>query len=323
MVQSHAHDEPAQVKGEPEDSQDRLCAQDTLANALSIFVNDHGTAEQIYRDKHAVELRLHGPQHRRTLTSLCNLALVAERQGKLDAAIATMRTAVFGLEKAHGNGHELAAKARGILGAFLAARGEGGESTALLSTAAAAAKLEHGVDSGTHQALVGDLSRALLAQQNFSVLLPLIMDSLPRCLRVFGAEHRHTANVVLLFRSTCNALIAAGRWAEAETLLRGVYTRQRDVLGLDHADTTATMALLLQVTQKNMRRSLVASMAPAAAALLVVYIVATMALPLMATNVAFYDQLRSMLAAGASVDTSGHLHYSLTDIVAVCYRWLG
>jgi tetratricopeptide (TPR) repeat protein len=184
----------------------------------------------------ARELRVKvlGPDHPDTLSTLHNLALVRWKQEKLDEAFKLGRLALEARRRVLGLEHEDSLWTQLNLGMFVADQGRLDEAQRLLG---------HGVEAcmqtlgPNHQhTLYGQMGLGFVLRWNGRApeAVALHRDTLARRWRVLGPDHPDTLRSI---GDLAGSLADLGELQEAEALHRECLMARREILGPDHLET--------------------------------------------------------------------------------------
>ena len=121
----------ARLQGRPAEDDDRLCAQNNLANAY-MQAGRYAEAEALYRDILAIDRRVHGPNHENTLVTAGNLGNALLDQGKHSDAEAVLRDTLERQREVLGAEHESTLRTASSLATALQNQGKYAEAEPVL-----------------------------------------------------------------------------------------------------------------------------------------------------------------------------------------------
>ena len=211
--------------------------QAAVRNTLGMtywYLGQYEVANPYLEKAHSLRLKVLGPEHPDTLTSLHNLAMQRWKQGKLKDAVAMLRPALDGRRRVIGPKHEDTLFTQLNLGLFLVEQSQFDEAEVLLRQAIESCKRTLGPDH--HHTLYGQNDLALLLSYRGQQEEALALDraTLDGRRRSLGSDHPDT------LRSMGNLaydLDKAGELREAEALDRQTLEARRRVLGDEHDET--------------------------------------------------------------------------------------
>ena len=230
----------AKLQRRPAKDYDRLCAQDTLANAYK-QAGRFAEAEALYRDILAINRPVHG------LVAAANLGSALLGQGKHSDAEAVFRDTLARQRDVLGAEHKSTLLTAGSLASALTSQGKYAEAEPVLrdtlaiqqrvlgrghdSTLTAATNLAVLLNNTDQSAEAEVLGRSAMAQAN----------------RTLGPDHPKSLEIARVLAST---LGNQGHVAEADALFSATLATQQRVLGLGHPHTQHTAQALRGFQQR-------------------------------------------------------------------------
>jgi tetratricopeptide (TPR) repeat protein len=208
----------------PDENGRRLDAAINLADAKG----KHGEAATIYREKLAVQQRVLGADHPRTLNTANNLAGALYAQGKYSEAATMIRETFAVKQRVLGADHPSTLRTATNLADALRAQGNYGEAETMYRETLA---IEQRVLGSEHPSTLTTASNLALTLHYQAFILTKIQQ------RVLGSEHPDTLATA---NNLAVALRAQGKYSEAETMYCETLAVQRRVLGPEHPSTLNT-----------------------------------------------------------------------------------
>ncbi len=184
----------------------------------------------------AVEIRRAGlgDTHPDQLSSINNLALLLQDQGKLAEAAPLFREALAGRRAKLGDQHPSTLTSINNFASLLQAHGTFAEAEPLLREALAGRRAKLGDEHPSTLTAINNLASLLYTQGNLAEAEPLLREALAGCRAKLGDEHPSTLTSI---NNLALLLQAQGKFAEAEPLLREALAGRRAKLGDEHPDT--------------------------------------------------------------------------------------
>jgi tetratricopeptide (TPR) repeat protein len=208
------------------------------ASVLGTFLQgklaEYRAAEPLYRRALEIQEQILGPEHPDTATSLNNLAILLDAQGKLAAAEPLYRRTLEIQEKVLGPEHPDTATSLNELASLLQAQGKLVEAEPLYRRALEIQEKVLGPEHPDTAHSLNDLASLLYAQSKLAEAEPLLRRALEIQEKVLGPEHPDTAAGL---NNLAALLQAQGKLAEVEPLFRRALEIQEKVLGPEHPIT--------------------------------------------------------------------------------------
>jgi serine/threonine-protein kinase len=213
---------------------DRL-ETDVSAGFLARLHDTHGDfarAEALYRWQQGFETRRVGYDHRYTLITRNNLAVALTNEGKLADAEHEARLVARAAPRAYGAAHPFVAASRHTLAGALADQGRLPEAEALERSALAGTRAAYGERHPSVGVIEAALADVLAHEGRLAEADSLFRDALARLGGEKARNPRHTS----ASGRYGELLLARGRPAQAEPLLRGALALRRTQVRPDHFD---------------------------------------------------------------------------------------
>ena len=224
----------------PAQNQDRLAAQNQLANAYNQVGRD-AEAEVLYRDILAIAWRVCGPNHTNTLLTAGNVGRALLRQGKSSEAEVLLRDTLERQREVQGAEHESALRTASNLTIALQSQGKYAEAEPVLRHTLAIQQRVLG--NGHIDTLDTASSLALLLNntRQYAEAEALGRSALAQTNRTLGPDHPDSLETARMLAFT---LGKQGQTAEAKALLSATLATQQRVLGPEHPNTQNTARAL-------------------------------------------------------------------------------
>ena len=198
----------------------------------------------------ALRRRALGEEHRHTIQSLIDYAVVLQSLGRADEAEPLMREALERSRRALGGDHEHTQTSINNLGALLGVQGRLAEAEPLMREALDLRRRALGDDHPSTLNTMDNVGNLLRAQAKLTEAETLFRESNERHRRVLGEDDPST---LISMNSMGAVLYSQGKLEAAEAAWREVAQRSRRVLGDDHPETLKSinnLALALEGQNK-------------------------------------------------------------------------
>ena len=235
----------ARLHGRPAEDDNRLRAQNNLANAYA-QAGRLAEAEPLFRDLLATQRRVAGPNHANTLRVAGNLGSFFLNQGKDSAAEAVHRDTLGRQRATLGPEHQNTLLTAGNVAVALQNQGKFAEAEPLLRDTLAIKQRVLGAEHLDTLLTAVNLARVLTSTGEHAAAVELSRDTLAQAQRTLGPDHPQSLNIVF---SLATALGNQGQAAEAVALLTTTLATQQRVLGPRHQDTQQTAQILQHFQQ--------------------------------------------------------------------------
>ena len=226
----------AQLKGRPAEDNDRLGAQNNLANAYA-QAGRLAEAEPLFQDLLATHRRVDGPNQANTLLVAGNLASVLSEQGKHSAAEAVFRDTLERQRAALGPDHENTLRTAGNLALALQSQSKFSEAEPLVRDTLVIQQRVLGEERLDTIRTAGTLAALLTNTGQHAAAEELGRDTLAQAQRTLGPDHPTSLNIA---NTLATALAIQGQTADAVALFTGTLAMQQRVLGPGHPKTQHT-----------------------------------------------------------------------------------
>jgi non-specific serine/threonine protein kinase/serine/threonine-protein kinase len=188
--------------------------------------------------------RLNGPDDRRTLESMTQLAWVLDREGRDPEAESLGRRALAAERRILGPKDPLTLETMDDMDVILSNLGHYDEAAGVGKEAVEFASLALGPEHAQTLRAMNHLGGTLLDEGRYSDSEKIFRQLVETDRRVLGEEHPQTLQSLTML---ANAASGEGRLAEAERLYRQALDGERHALGSEHALTALTMETLAEV----------------------------------------------------------------------------
>jgi tetratricopeptide (TPR) repeat protein len=207
-------------------------------------------AEKLRAQVMTIRIRVLGPKHVQTLSSMINLASIFWAQGRLDKAEEIQMQVVEISKKVLGREHPDTLASMGNLASTLWAQQRLKEAEEIQMQVVETSKKVFGQEHPDTLASMGNLASTLRAQQRLKEAEEIQMQVVETSKKVFGQEHPDT---LASMRNLASTLRAQQRLKKAEEIQMQVVETSQKVLGQEHPDTLAYMnnlAFILRAQQR-------------------------------------------------------------------------
>ena len=225
---------------------------DLLLSVADLFAEQgkNDEAETLYREALDGRRREFGDAHSKTISTMCNLAIVLKGQGKYDEAEKLYRKALEGKLKSVGDGHPDTLGPKNNLALLLSKQGKHDEAERLLREALEGRQREQGDAHPDTLGTMGNLGVVLYDQRKYDEAERLHREALKGKRRWLG--HLNPATL-LSAMSLALVVKKLGKNDEAEKLYHEALEGRRRVLGNHHPDTLHSMESLAHVLNAKKR----------------------------------------------------------------------
>ena len=179
-----------------------------------------------------------GDDHRETIGSLSNYALVLKGLGRVAEAEPVYELALKRSTSVLGADHPDTIVVQSHYAQLLLSLGRAAEAAAIYEKTLEHYRRNSGADHPEAIRALNDYAIALKALDRTAQAEPMYKEALERCRRVYGEDHPRTISSLNNYAAMLRSL---GRLAEAEPLFKEALERSNRVLGQDHPDTTTSL----------------------------------------------------------------------------------
>ena len=233
----------ARLQGRPADDNDRLSAQDNLADSY-LQAGRVTEAEPLYLDVLAMRRRLHGPNHTTTLTSAAKLGDALVYQNKQSEAERVYRDTLERQQESLGPEHKDTLHTAGGLAGALQNQYKYAEAEPVLRDTLSIQQRVLG-DGNIHTLHTAySLAMLLTNTGQQTEAEETSRGALAQAKRTLGPEHPHSLRLAY---TLANAL---GQTVEAKALFTDALFMQQHVLGTEHPETQVTAHKLQRFHQR-------------------------------------------------------------------------
>ena len=230
----------SRLQRRPAEDDDRLAAQNSLANAYT-QAGRYAEAEALYHSILAVRRRVHGPNDENTLSTAGNLGTVLLNQGKDSDAEAVLSDVLERQRGVLGAEQESTLHTAGLFAKALQKQGKYAEAEpALRDTLATQQRVLGKGHIGTLETAI-NLAVLLNNTRQHAEAEALGRSTLAQTNRTLGPDHPDSLETTLMLAIT---LGMQGQTAEAKALLSATLATQQRVLGPEHPNTQNTARAL-------------------------------------------------------------------------------
>ncbi|MBX3376190.1 MAG: serine/threonine protein kinase [Phycisphaeraceae bacterium] len=195
----------------------------------------------------ATRRRVLGNEHRDTLTSMSEMGLLLQHQGRLAEAEPFRREALDTYRRVLGEEHRDTVVAIISMGSLLEAQGKLAEAEPFYREALEKSRRLLGEEHPNTLMVTNNLGTFLQAAGKFAEAEPYLRDALNKGRRTLGENHPGT---LTLTNNLSAVLKAQGKLDEAEPYCREVLDKRRRVLGEDHPGTLVSITHLGSLLQE-------------------------------------------------------------------------
>ena len=231
------------------DLKDQPDVEAELRNTLGEVYRELGEYEKagaMHREALAMRRKLLGNEHPDVATSLHNMALVLDYQGKLAEAETMHREALAMRRKLLGNEHPDVATSLNNLADVVQRQGKLAEAETLHREALAMRRKLLGNEHTDVAESLNDLAVVLNSQGKLAEAETMLREALAMERKLLGNEHQDVAESL---NDLAIVLQAQGKLAEAETMHREALAMTRKLLGNEHPDVETVFSNLVGVFQ--------------------------------------------------------------------------
>jgi serine/threonine protein kinase len=182
--------------------------------------------------------RILGEEHPDTITSISNMGVLLDRQGKLAEAEPYLSEALEKRRRVLGEEHPDTLISIINMGLLLQAQGKLAEAEPICRDALEKRRRVLGEEHPDTLISINNMGLLLHAQGKFAEAEPYYRDALEKSRRVLGEEHPDT---LISINNMGGLLDSQGKLAEAEPYLRDALEKSRRVLGEEHPDTITSI----------------------------------------------------------------------------------
>ena len=236
----------ARLQRRPVEDGDRLCAQNTLANAYT-QAGRFAQAETLYRDLLAIVRRVHGSNNMNTLTTAGNLGTVLLNQGKHSDAEVVLRDTLQRQQGVLGAEHESTLITASKLATALFNQGKCDEAEPVLRDTLAIQQRVLGKGHLVALQTATTLALLLSSTGQYAEAEALARSALAQANRTLGPDHPDSLETARILAFT---LGEQGQAVEAEALFTATLATQQRMLGPGHPSTQKTAQALRNFQQR-------------------------------------------------------------------------
>jgi tetratricopeptide (TPR) repeat protein len=237
LLALHPHLRAVTEAAQPRGDGQTACLDTALGNTLCLL-GDYAGAQPAYQRALTITEQVLGPDHPDTATSLNNLALLYEAQGRYGEAEPLYQRALALSERLLGPEHPNVATNLHNLAGLYRAQGRYGEAEPLYQRALTLYEQALGPEHPDVATSLHDLAGLYRAQGRYGEAEPLYQRALTLSERLLGPEH---PNVATSLNSLALLYGAQGRYGEAEPLYQRALTLYEQALGPEHPDVATNL----------------------------------------------------------------------------------
>jgi serine/threonine protein kinase/tetratricopeptide (TPR) repeat protein len=213
----------------------------SIMGNVYLELGQNAKAEEMQRNGLAIAKELHGNEHPDVATSLNDLSMVLEHEGKLGEAEPMQREALAMRKKLLGKEHLEVANSLSNLGLVLRSEGKLPEAEAMEREALAMDKRLLGNEHPDVATVLHNLACVLLDQDKLAEAEAKEREALAVGKKLLGNEHPNIANSL---NTLTLVLEHEGKLVEAEALQRQALAMKKKLLGNEHPEVATTLGNL-------------------------------------------------------------------------------
>jgi len=221
---------------------DQPLADAALRQALADRYRELGlydTALPLQEKALATRRRILGEEHPQTISSINQMGVLLDSQGKLEEAERYYREALEKSRRVNGEDHRETLTMINNMGYLMWAEGKLDAAEPYFREALEKRRRAFGEEDPGTLGSIANLGALLYYQRKLDEAEPLYREALEKRRRILGEEHPET---LISIGNLGSLLRAKGKMAEAEPLYREALDKSRRVLGEEHPDTLIAMS---------------------------------------------------------------------------------